>query len=476
VVRYASWVSVVASALVLILSGAAFAYYQHLNGNIHRISVFDQISGHRPAAAADGAENILVVGDDSRVGETPAELALENTQQDGGGTNTDTIIVLHLAPGNGPATLISFPRDSFVPIPGHGTFKINAAYAYGEAEHKGGGPALLTQTVENLSGLHIDHFISVGLGQFINIANAIGGVKVCIINPDTHNGAHDHYSGIDLPEGVSTISGSQALAFVRQRHGLPDGDIDRIKRQQRFITAVVQKAKGERNPATINAVLEKVTSSLTVDSGLSGIGLAKLANRLKDLQPTDIRFVTIPTANINASTTINGQLVSYVQLDTTKLATFFANVKAERDPNAPAPSPVSGATALSPADTHVIVDNGSGASGLASLTRTKLAGYGFVVDSIGTVSGQSTSIRYNPADAGAAKELALAVPSATVTEDSSVTPGAVVLTLGSSDVTIQSPAAPATATTTPSASASSSDGTTNAAGSSNEMDGVPCGP
>lgn len=469
-VRYASWVSVVASALVLILSGAAFTYYQHLNGNIHRISVFSQISGHRPAEAADGAENILVVGDDSRVGETPAELALEHTQQDGGGTNTDTIIVMHLAPNNGPATLISFPRDSYVPIPGHGVFKINSAYADGEADHKGGGPALLTQTIENLSGLHIDHFISVGLGQFITIANAIGGVQVCVTTP---GGAHDKNSGVDLPYGVSTISGSQALAFVRQRDGLPQGDIDRIKRQQRFITAVVQKAKNERNPATINAVLEKVTSSLTVDSGLSGIGLAKLANRLKDLSPADIRFVTIPTANIDATSPTG---VSYVQLDTTKLATFFANIKAERDPYAPAPSPVSGATALSPAETHVIVDNGSGAGGLASRTRTALEGYGFVVDSIGTVSGQSTSIRYNPADAGAAKELALAVPSATVTEDSSVTPGAVVLTLGSSDVTIQSPTTTPPTSSAPSPSASSSDGTTNAAGSSDEMDGVPCGP
>ncbi|HEX7353795.1 MAG TPA: LCP family protein [Mycobacteriales bacterium] len=468
IVRYASWVSVTASVLVLVLSGAAFAYYQHLNGNIHRIDVFDRIGGHRPAEAQDGAENILVVGDDSRVGETKQELALEHTTQDGGGTNTDTIIVVHLAPNDGPATLISFPRDSYVPIPGHGTFKINSAYADGEADHKGGGPALLTQTIENLSGLHIDHFISVGLGQFINIANAIGGVKVCISTP---GGAHEKDSGIDLPQGVSTISGSQALAFVRQRHGLPEGDIDRIKRQQRFITAVVQKAKGERNPATINTVLEKVTSSLTVDSGLSGIALAKLANRLKDLSPADVRFVTVPTSNIDATSATG---VSYVQLDTAKLPTFFANIKAERDPFAPAPSPLSGVTALSPSETHVIVENGSGANGLASETRTRLEGYGFVVDSIGTVSDQSTSIRYNPADAAAAKALSLAVPSATLTADRSVRAGAVVLTMGSSDVTVQNPSSPSSSS--PSPSATSSDGVTTAAGSGNEIDGVPCGP
>ncbi|MGH3744032.1 MAG: LCP family protein [Mycobacteriales bacterium] len=474
IVRYASWVSVTASVLVLVLSGAAFAYYQHLNGNIHRISVFDQISGHRPAEAQDGAENILVVGDDTRVGETAQQLREENTTQDGGGQNTDTIIVMHLAPNNGPATLVSIPRDSYVPIPGHGTFKINSAYADGEADHKGGGPALLTQTVENLSGLHIDHFISVSFGQFIDISNAIGGVKVCV---STSGGAHDHYSGVDLPRGVSTISGSQALAFVRQRHGLPEGDIDRIKRQQRFITAVVQKAKNERNPATINAVLEKVTSSITVDSGLSGIALAKLANRLKNLPPADIRFVTVPTSDINATSSTG---VSYVQLDTEKLPTFFANIKAERDPDAQPPSPVSTVTPLSPSDTHVIVRNASGAGGLAAETRTRLERYGFAVDSIGNGSGQSTTIRYNPADAGAAKELALAVPSATVTEDQSVSAGAVVLTLGSSDVTVQDPTAhaPSSSTASPSTSSSSSSSSSvsTAAGTGNEIDGVPCGP
>lgn len=472
--RYASWVSVVASALVLILSGAAFVYYEHLNGNIHRVSVFDQIKGHRPVAAQDGAENILVVGDDSRVGATAAQLAQEHTTQDGGGNNTDTIFVLHLAPKSGPATLISFPRDSFVPIPGHGTFKINAAYSYGEADHKYGGPALLTQTIENLSGLHIDHFMSVGLGQFIDISNAIGGVKVCISTP---GGAHEKNSGIDLPQGVSTISGPQALAFVRQRHGLPEGDIDRIKRQQRFITAVVQKAKSERNPATVNTILEKVTSSITVDSGLSGIALAKLANRLKNLPPADIRFVTIPIANSNASATLsNGQIVSYVKLNMTKVQTFFANIRAERDPNAPPVSPVATTTPASPAATHVIVDNAAGLSGLASATRSKLEGYGFTVDSVGDASATATSIRYNPADAAAAKELSLAVPSATVIDDHAVTAGAVVLTLTSGNVTIQSPTAPAASLSTPAPTVTSSSGLITAAGTRNEVNGVPCGP
>ncbi len=497
--RYASWVAVTASALVLVLSGAAYAYYVHLNGNISRESVFDRIKGHRPAAARDGAENILVVGDDSRVGETAAELRAESTTDDGGSNNTDTIIILHLAPNNGPATLISIPRDSFVPIPGHGTFKINSAYADGESKAKGDGPALLTQTVENLSGLHIDHFISVGLGQFINISNAIGGVKVCVVNPSLRagyikngnnqfvripsrdvGGAFDPYSGISLSPGVSTISGSQALAFVRQRHGLPDGDIDRIKRQQRFITAIVAKAKGERNPATINAVLEKVTKSLTVDSGLSLIGLAQLGDRLKNLQPADIRFATVPVANIGAMTPSG---VSYVQLDMPKLATFFANVKAERDPNAAAPTPA--VTPVPPADVHLSVLNGSGVGGGAGRARTALQQYGFVVASVGNASRTSTTeIRYNAADASAAQELGRAVPSATLVPDSSVPAGGVELVLGSNYAGVQDPAAAAThsatPTPTPTPSASSTaPGTTTAGGllsGADTEDGVPCGP
>lgn len=483
--RFASWLAVTASVLVLVLSGAAFAYYEHLDGNIHRVPVFNRITGSRPSTAVDGAQNILVVGSDSRSGQTAAQLAQEHTTQDGGALNTDTIIVLHLAPNGGPATLISIPRDSYVPIPGHGTFKINSAYADGEADRPGNGPALLTQTVEDLTGLHIDHFITVGFSQFIDISNAIGGVNVCVVNPAVQGhgqydgGAYDPYSGTKLSRGVHTISGPTALAFVRQRHNLPGGDLDRIHRQQRFITAIEKKASQTTNPLTINAVLEQATKSLTVDSGLSGTALAALALRLKALKPADIRFATVPIADPAA---MSPSGVSYVQLDMTKLTTFFANVRAERDPNAAPPvTPAPSASSLSPAEVTLTVQNGSGVTGGAAKARSELSGYGYQVSSVGTTTQTaSTTIRYDPADAAAAAELKKAVPSAQLVSDASVTAGTVELVLGGDYGGTRDPAtAPSSSPTVPTPTSTGPAKGTTTAGSlvaGMSIDGVPCGP
>ena len=458
--RYLSWVSVVASVLVLALAGTAFAYYMKFNGNINRVPGL-AAANHKAPGTQDGAENLLVVGNDSRNGATAQQLALLNTTNDGGSLNTDTIMVLHLAPGGGPATLISFPRDSYVAIPGHGMNKINAAFAIGEAQQKGAGYALLTQTIEQLSGLHIDHFVSIGLLQFYNMSNTIGGVRVCVVNPSLTGGsilnganqyvrvpsqdvggAFDPYSGLSLPKGVSTIQGTQALAFVRQRHGLPEGDIDRIHRQQRFLTAIVQKAKQQRNPATVLSVLDQVTSSLTVDSGLDGLHLLSLGKRLSGLDPAQIRYITLPYSTISGTADIGGVAASVVELDKAKDAAFFANIKAERDPFAAAPDPLASATAAAPSATHVIVENGAGVNGVAGAARSKLAGYGYQVDSIATVKASgTTTIRYNSADAAMARALAKAVPGAAVTEDSSVAAGAVVLTLSKGSAEVQNPMA-----------------------------------
>jgi LCP family protein required for cell wall assembly len=467
--RVPRWIAWTAGSLVIVLlvvAGVGFAYYEKLNGNVRRVDALPKAVTH-PAKVKDGGENILLVGSDSRTGATPAELALANTTDDGGGVNTDTIIVLHLAPDDGPVTMISFPRDSFVPIPGHGTFKINSAYADGEAAHKGGGPALLAQTIENLTGLHLDHYIEVNFFQFINISDAIGGVRVCLTAP-----AKDSYSGIDLPAGTSTIEGKQALAFVRQRHGLPEGDIDRIKRQQRFATALVQKAETIHNPLTINALLEQATKSLTVDKGESGLDLLKLGNRLRAVKPANIKFVTVPVKNSNASERNSlGQNVSYVQLDLPALATFFANIKAERDPYAvpvatSTPSTSTGTSAIAPSEVSVEVLNGRRTTGAAGLARQELTSYGYTVTSIADAPvTATTTIRYGSGEAGAASSVAKAVPGATLVEDDSLG-STVELILGQDGQRVTDPAnAPSPTTTitaTPTTSATSTTTTSTA--------------
>lgn len=439
---------------MLLVSGFAYFYYNQLNSNVKYVSVF----GHqvkKTKANTGGAENILVVGSDSRVGATPAELAAAHTTSDGGAVNTDTIIVVHLAADNGPVTFISIPRDSVVDIPGHTAFKINSAYEDGQLDHAKNpninGATLLTETVENLTGAHIDHFIMVSLFNFISISNDIGGVRVCLTKAQ-----HEPLSGIDLPAGYSTIKGSQALAFVRQRHGLPDGDFDRIKRQQRFISALVKKAKNERNPLTVNAVLQKATSSITADSGLNGAAFLKLANRMRSIDLSKIDFLTIPTVNKGAYGHLPGYTgeISYVKVDPSAVQTFVGNVLAGRNPYASPAAGIDQATAIPASNVTVSVLNGSGISGAAGRTSRALQQYGFHIATVGNAVHGKTTIRYNSGDAGAAKTLAKAVPGAALVADDSLSSGTVQLTVGTDFTSVRNPAA--ASTPTPSASASPS--------------------
>jgi len=476
------WLTVTAGVLSLGVLGTSvfgYGYYRKLDSNIKRVDVFNYAAdADRPAKAPDKSMNILLVGSDSRDGATPEQLEEFNTTTDGGGLNTDTIMLMHISPSN-DVTMVSFPRDSWVKIPGHGEFKINAAFADGEADHKGGGPALLTQTVENLTGVHIDHFIEVGFFQFVNISNAIGGVQVCIATRN-HTGAYDTNSGVDLPEGVSTISGAQALAFVRQRYNLPADDYDRIDRQRRFIAAAVRKIKTIRNPATINALFQTITQSLTVDSGLSGQELLNLANRLQNVDLSALEFSTPPVIDPHEPKYLdNGQYVSYVQLDMAKLPAFFANATSN-NPVAPAPSnsasPSPNPTPVAPSKITVNVLNGRGTATGASDTRKILTSLGVNVNSIGDTSRtDTTSIRYAPSQVAAAFTLGKAIPGVTMVVDNSLG-STIQLVLGTDNLRIGDPTTSLyvpTLPTTPAPATGPSSGPNSVPVNANNLD---CGP
>lgn len=243
------------------------------------------ISGvQTPAHDTDGAgQNVLVVGNDSRVGATPAELKALATQQDGGSISTDTMMIVHLPSDGSPATLISLPRDSVVHIPGYQANKLNAAYVDGyygarstvDKVREEAGAKLLIETVQNLTGLTINHYLGIGLLGFYRISTAVGGVPVNLCAAQD-----DPYSGINLPKGVSMISGTQALAFVRQRHGLAGGDLDRVKRQQYFMTALFHQIANVGtvlNPSKVNDIRTAVQKSLVMDTGLDLLSLAGVA-------------------------------------------------------------------------------------------------------------------------------------------------------------------------------------------------------
>lgn len=182
--------------------------------------------GDRPADAR--GTNYLLVGSDSREGLTDEERNELGTGS-AGGQRTDSIMLLHVPGGFGPPVLISLPRDSYVEIPGEGSNKINAAYAWG-------GPELLTATVEEATGLRVDEYVEIGFGGFVDVVEAVDGVEMCLPEPIQDDDAH-----IDLPAGCQMLNGPDALGYVRMRKSDPNGDLGRVERQQQFMSAIMKR-------------------------------------------------------------------------------------------------------------------------------------------------------------------------------------------------------------------------------------------
>ena len=429
----------VLSLVILVGSGYAWATYQKFNSDIATGSNLDT-SGQD----VDGRDqNILLIGNDSRAGATPEELQELSTEDDGGSVNTDTMILLHVPADGSRASLISFPRDSYVDIPGYGSDRINAAYsnAYNVAKAAGqdetaaqsAGIALTAATISQLTGLTVDHYLQVNLLGFYRISVALGGVQVCL-----NAAQQDSFSGIDLPAGVSTIEGKQALAFVRQRHGLPRGDLDRVARQQYFLGAVFRKVSSAGtliNPFKLNDLLSAVSSSLLKDPSLDLISLAQQA---QNLQAGNITFATIPTTG---NETIGGQDVlgvdpAQVQQEVQQIIGNTA-------------SQVASAAAVAPGSFSVDVLNGSDTSGAAQTAADLLTGAGYSVGTVGNFDGGSpaTQIRFPAGQAAAAKTLAAVVPGAAFVETSTVT--TVTLVLGTDGIDVTDPDAATTAAAPP---------------------------
>ncbi len=210
--------------VIALLLVAIVGTYFFFNGKLDRKNVLVDYSG-RPAAAA--GQNWLITGSDSRQGLTGQEEQVLATGHDISGHRSDTVLILHI-PASGRAVLVSIPRDSYVQIPGHGYNKINAAYAYG-------GPKLLAKTVQNATGLYINHFMGIGFGGLVNVVDAVGGVRMCLPGPMV-----DPKAGLDLKAGCQTLDGAQALGFVRTRN-FAESDLQREQDQRLFLKALLSK-------------------------------------------------------------------------------------------------------------------------------------------------------------------------------------------------------------------------------------------
>jgi LCP family protein required for cell wall assembly len=426
---------VVAGLLSLVLLGSSgWGWYlgRVAEATVNRTDAIPT-SGNEDVGNVGNAMNLLLVGNDSRAALTDAQLAELNAGTDSG-TNTDTMILVHVPADGTKASFVSFPRDSYVQIPDHGWDKLNAAYAYGsqdapkgasDTEKRASGAQLLVRTISQLTGLQIDHYAEVDLLGFFKLSSVVGGVQVNLCNAVDDS----YYSGAVFPAGPQTISGADALKFVRQRHGLPRSDFDRIIRQQVFIAGVLRNMLSDNVLLDLGKqrqLVQAAAEALTVDQTLN---MMQLAQQMQSVTAGSIDFQTIPYVGDDKDD--QGHYILRLK-DADTLHAFFAQLSS--DPQAALATTPAAPTTVAPGDVSVQVYNGSGTKGLAATAASALTSAGFQV--VGTANADSmnyttTEIRYASGDEALAGTLAAAIPGATTKQLDGATSGTVQLVLGS---------------------------------------------
>lgn len=281
----------------------------------HSVSKIDAVpAGQRPTAG--GGHNYLLVGSDSRAGLTTAQKKALTTGN-AAGQRTDSIILIHVPGSGGKAAVISIPRDSYVPIPGHHSNKINASYAMG-------GPKLLVSTVEHATDVHIDGFVEIGFAGFANVVDSLGGVNICV--PFHMN---DKKAGINLQKGCQNLDGANALGFVRARYSDPRGDIGRAQRQRQFLGAVMKKAA---TPSTVLLPWRYYGFSMAAASGVrvgqdtSMSDMVKVLQAMRGVSKGEALSLTVPIATESYQTAAG----TAIKWDTTRARSLFGAIRADK--------------------------------------------------------------------------------------------------------------------------------------------------
>lgn len=285
-------------AAVVVLAGTATGWwlYNRLDGNITADNSAEaelrRYERERPANFATGAQNILLIGSDSRSGKANAPYGADKGTQ-----RSDTVILLHLPADRKSATAVSIPRDLMSDIPSclkpDGS-RTTAQYAQFNWAFEWGGAACTIRTVEKLTGIRVDHHMVVDFGGFKKMVDAVGGVEVCLKEP-----VDDTAAKAKLPAGLHTLRGEQALGYVRARHTLGNGsDTERMLRQQQFLGSLVKKVQSNGvllNPTRLVPLLDAATSSVTTDPGLASLrGLYELVRGVRDIPTDQVKFLTVP--------------------------------------------------------------------------------------------------------------------------------------------------------------------------------------
>ena len=438
------------SALCLVITGIAWSLFSGLNSDLSSADGLDVGDG-----GLDGAVDILLVGTDNRTDAqgnplSQEELATIRTGEDDG-ENTDTILLIRIPEDGSSATAISVPRDVYVETSTIGGSKINGVYAahkdasladaveaspdgeLSEDDHRRAvqaGRNGLIDAIENLTGVRADHYAEIGLLGFILMTDAVGGVPVCL-----NNEVDEPLSGAKFHAGVQTISGSDALSFVRQRHDLPAGDLDRIVRQQAFMSQLVKKTLSAgtlTDPTKLSALVEAARRSFVIDENWDFVDFAL---KLKDISGGNVRFETIPVTSIDSYTEWGESIVTADPEAVSEFVAGFASgvddAPAEGGADAPA-DPGAGAEpaapgAVDPAEVTVSVVNTTEIDGLAARVSSALTELGYVPGDL--LNDQAAAYTSHVAAASSGDAAAFAVSDALgglpVQVDPAVAPGTV---------------------------------------------------
>ena len=434
------WVAV--AAVVILASGTLAAYlkYRAVYDSITRVTVPGSELGHRPPDFSTASENILVYGDDSRKGLDKHQQVILHTGSDQT-DNTDTIMIVHLSPGHREVTVMSIPRDTMVPMyqcdsgPGYtGQLAEPNSYVQINSLLQVGGPACLWKTVEQATGIFINHFIGIGMLGFVKVVDDLGGVSVCV----PYN-VNDPVSGLNLPSGENHIDGVQALAFWRTREDIGNGsDLERIQRDQFMSAQVVKGVLGSgllSNPLRLLSVVTDAAAAMSTDSGMSVSDLVGIAQSLRSVSSKNVQFITAP----NQAWPADPDRVQFAQPQAAQVFSAIAHdvtvPKVKVTPSAGSSSGGPQVLTTSPSDVKVKILNGSGAPDIANQAAAGLTSRGFDVTGTGNAGSfayTNSVIEYSSAaDMAAVNTLKRELTHVTDLQDSTLTPGTVELILGS---------------------------------------------
>jgi len=439
---------VVALVSALVLVGTGY-YSSRLNGLTDGLTTADVIDAPPVEKPADGAIDILMVGMDSRTDAqghplSKEQLAMLNAGVSDGELNTDTLILVRIPNDGGPAVGVSIPRDSYVQIAsGYGKHKINSAYVRAKNDAmnqlKGAGVTdeaklqvdsnqegakNLIATIQDLTGATIDHYAEVNLLGFYDITNAIGGIDVCLNEP-----VKDKYSGANFPAGPQTLAGVQALQFVRQRHGLQNGDLDRIKRQQVFMSGMAKKVLSGDMLAPGSDTFDKLRSAIQKSVVLDkNWNVLQFAQQMIGITGGKLNFQTIPVGSIDLQTRSDG---SAVEVDPSAVREFVTGLLGTTSKTSTS-NPAGPDDASANAKITVNVRNTTTTPNLAASVAKALTDQGFVQGVIGNASAvESTVVRHASGEQANGDRVAKALGgNVQVEEDSNLPAGTVSVLLG----------------------------------------------